>query len=142
MSRDIQQRRDWIATGWLPVVAKRRAVANSEPRCSPEIASWWPSRCAFGEGSTRRERSCSTQAPTRTTGVSGTARREGKALNVGDLDRSEWQSQPRAQGCQAQAPGRRGVGRVHGTCEDRETGLRDGALPDDATPAAKEWRLW
>ena len=85
---------------------------------------------------------CSTGAPARTPGVAGTARREGKTLNVGDLDRSGWRPQPEAQGRKPRPWGRRGVGGVRSTCEGGESRWREGALLDGAYRAAKERGLW
>src|SRR3954463_4823810 len=86
---------------------------------------------------------CSTYAPARITGVAGTARREGRALNVGDLARCGWQPQPPNQGRQTEAVGRRGVGGAHSTDEGDESRWREGdAPPGDATPAGKDRRLW
>jgi hypothetical protein len=82
---------------------------------------------------------CSTYAPACITGVAGTARREGKALNVGDLVRCGWQPQLPNQGRQTEAVDRRGVGGAHSTDEGGESRWREGdAPPGDATPAGKD----
>ena len=84
----------------------------------------------------------STKALLRITGVIGAARREGKALNVGDLDRSGRRPRPQLQGRKPRAEGRREVGWVRSTSEGGENRWREGALLDGATSAGKERRLW
>src|SRR6266700_725265 len=86
---------------------------------------------------------CSTRAPACITAVAGTARREGRTPNVGDLARCGWQTQLPDQDRQIEAVDRRGVGGAHSTDEGGESRWREGdALPGDATPAAKDRRLW
>jgi hypothetical protein len=126
--------------GWRPMVAEAMGRTRSEPRCSlvthvmAEPLNYRRTQHASGR--------CSMYAPTRITGVAGTARREGKALNVGDLVWCGWLPQPLYQGRQTEAAGQRGVGGVHKTDEGGESRRRKGALPGDATPAGKDRRLW
>ena len=87
-------------------------------------------------------RKCSTKAAAHITGETGTARREGNATNVGDLDRCNWRLQPRAQGRKPRSGGRREVGRVRSTSEGGESRWREGALLDEANLARKERGLW
>src|SRR5689334_16726304 len=84
-SRGVRQRRSQNAEGREPPAAKLRAVARSEPRCSPvreggeaELLQDW-----------RRQQvppSSSTCVAVPSPGVAGTARSERKALNARDLD--------------------------------------------------------
>jgi hypothetical protein len=120
---------------------KRRAECAVNPRRSlvrtdvmAEPLSTWRRQHAVGRSSTG--------APPRITGVTGTARREGRTLNVGDLD---WRDDGCNSGYKAAGPrswGQRGVGWVRSTCEGDESRWREGALLDDATYAGKEGRLW
>jgi hypothetical protein len=136
--------------GWHHMVAEAMGRTRSEPRSSlvtqtvmAEPLNYWRTQHASGR--------CSMNAPARITGVAGTARREGKVLNVGDLAWCGWLPQPANQGCQTKAAGQRGVGGAHSTDEGGESRWREGkvparrgrdALPGDATRAGKDRRLW
>ena len=99
-----------------------------------EPLSTWRRQHAVGRSSTG--------APQRITGVTGTARREGRALNVGDLDRCDDGRNAGHKAASRGAEAGRGVGWVRSTCEGDESRWREGALLDDATRAGKEGRLW
>lgn len=140
MPRGVQQKRGQYAVGGNPRLRRdgpqREANPDVASRVSGEAEPLFIRRRQYVSGR------CSMDAPTRSSGVAGAARREGKALNTGDLDRSGWQPQPSAQGRKPRREGRRGVGRVRSTGEGGESRWREGALLDDATPAGKERRLW
>ena len=113
----------------------------SEPRGSPvrTVVTAEPLQPGRRQHAARR---CSINASLRLTGVTGTARCEGKALNVGGLDQRGRQPQPQAQGRKPRLAGWREVGWVRSTREGGESHWREGALLDEAFPAGKEWRLW
>jgi hypothetical protein len=81
-------------------------------------------------------------APARITGVAGTARREGKTLNVGDLVGADGYRNCSTKVAKTEAAGLRGVGGAHSTEEGGESRWREGTPPGDATPAGKDRRLW
>ena len=112
----------------------------SEPTDSLEKTMVRPSLWRGGEGNTGWEESV--QAPVCSPGVIGTARREGKALNTGDLDRRGLQPRTVAQGVSRGQGAGPGVGWVRSTEEGDESRWREGALLEEATAAGKERRLW
>ena len=139
--RGFQQKRSQNAVGSEPTVAKLRAVARSEPRCSPvrkggeaELLQDW-----------RRQQappSSSTCVAVSSPGVAGTARSERKALNARDLDRSGWLRNGLNKAASQGSPAGRGVGEAHRTDEGGESRWRDGASLGNALEARKERRLW
>ena len=142
MPRGVQQKRSQNAVGCKPTVAKLRAVACSKPRCSL-VRSHGEAEPLRGG---RRQ-----QAPTKlldsewsmpSPGVTGTARSERKALNVGDLVRCGLQPQLAVQGCEPRKLGRREVGEIHSTDEAGESRRREGNSLSNAHEARKERRLW
>ncbi len=124
-----------------PGAANLRAVARSEPRSSLVTRS----REAEPLQARRRQHAVGKVldgSPPRSLGVAGTARRDRKALNVGDLDRSGRQPQPAVQGRELRLWTGRGVREARSTDESGESRWREGASLSNATPAGKERGLW
>ena len=139
--RGVQQKRSRYTLGRKPRAANLRAVARSEPRRSlvMRIEEAEPLQVGRRQHTTGRY---STSAPSCSSGVAGTARRDRKALNARDLVRCGLQPQPTAQGCKPRRTGRRGVGETHSTDEGSESRWREGVSLGNATPAGKDGRLW
>ena len=127
--------------GWHPMVAEAMGRTRSEPRSSLVTLNVMAEPLNYRRTQNLPGR-CSMYAPAGITGVAGTARREGKALNVGGLVRCGWQPQPPNQGRQTEVVGRRGIGGAHSTEEGGESCWREGTPPGDATQAGKDRRLW
>lgn len=128
--------------GWHPMVAEAMGRTRSEPRGSlvTQIVMAEPLNYRRTQHVPGR---CSMYAPAHITGVAGTARREGKALNVGDLVWCGWQTANRpTKVAKTEAAGQRGIGGAHRTDEGGESRWRKGTPPGDATPAGKDRRLW
>ena len=139
--RGFRQRRSQKAVGRKPTVAKLRAVARSEPRCSLVRQNWEAE--PFQDG--RRQQaplSRSTCMAVSSSGVAGTARSERKALNARDLDRRGRLRNGLSKAASQGSPVGREVGEAHSTEESDESRWREGASLGNANKAMKERRLW